>query len=118
MLASAPSRKNMMTAIDSGKYAMLADEGIRRFMMESDALYPSDAVNFTMAQQRAFYDKLCAHFRRPRPAGLDVRDLTIEGPRGLVPIRLYRPTVREPLPVLLYSHGGGYVLGGLDSHDD
>lgn len=48
----------MTTAPDTGKYAMLADEGIRRFMAESDALYPPDAVNFTMAQQRAFYDKL------------------------------------------------------------
>jgi acetyl esterase len=64
----AHTRKNMMTAIDTGKYTMLADEGIRRFMIESDALYPPDAVNFTLAEQRAFYDKLCAHFRRPRPA--------------------------------------------------
>jgi len=108
----------MTTGVDTGKYAMLADEGIRRFMAESDALNPPGAVNLTMAQQRAFYDKLCAHFRRPRPAGLDVRDLAVEGPGGAVPIRLYRPAVREPLPVLLYSHGGGYVLGGLDSHDD
>jgi acetyl esterase len=107
-----------MTAIGSGKYAMLADEGIRQFMTESDALYPPDAVSFTMAQQRAFYDELCAHFRRPRPAGLDVRDLTIEGPGGPVPIRLYRAAAGGPLPALLYLHGGGYVLGGLDSHDD
>jgi acetyl esterase len=118
MQGSADSRKNRMTAIDTGKYAMLADEGIRRFMIESDALYPPDAVNFTMAEQRAFYDKLCAHFRRPRPSGLDVCDLTVAGPGGPVPIRLYRPAVRGPLPVLLYLHGGGYVLGGLDSHDD
>jgi len=39
----------LMTPIDTGNYAMLADEGIRRFMAESDALYPPDAVNFTMA---------------------------------------------------------------------
>ena len=35
-----------------------------------------------------------------------------------MPIRLYQPAEREPMPVLLYLHGGGYVLGGLDSHDD
>jgi acetyl esterase len=111
-------RNNAMTATDTGKYAMLADEGIRRFMIESDALYPPDAVSFTMTEQRVFYNKLCAHFRRPRPAGLDVRDLTVAGPGGPVPIRIYRPALPTPLPVLLYLHGGGYVLGGLDSHDD
>jgi acetyl esterase len=107
-----------MTATATGKYAMLADEGIRRFMTESDALYPPDAVSFTMAEQRAFYDKLCAHFRGPRPGGLEVRDLTVAGPGGPVPIRLYRPAGSGPPPALLYLHGGGYVLGGLDSHDD
>src|SRR5262245_49873657 len=107
-----------MTGPGTRRYAMLVDEGIRRFMIESDALYPPDAVSFTMAEQRAFYDKLCAHFRRPRPAGLDVHDLAVEGAGNPVPIRLYRPAAHGPLPVLLYLHGGGYVLGGLDSHDD
>jgi len=97
---------------------MLEDEGIRRFMIESDALYPPDAVRFTMAEQRAFYDRMCAHFRKPRPEGLAVLDLAVAGPGGPVPIRLYRPPVSGPLPALLYLHGGGYVLGGLDSHDD
>jgi hypothetical protein len=45
---------------DSGhRYAMLEEPGIRRFMAESDSFYPPDAVDFTMAEQRAFYDR-CA----------------------------------------------------------
>jgi len=36
-----------------------------------------------------------------------------------VPIRLYRPAdVRDPLPVVVYFHGGGWVMGGIESHDD
>src|SRR5438128_913683 len=31
--------------------------------------------------------------------------------------RIYRPVAREVLPVLLYFHGGGWVVGSLDSHD-
>jgi len=99
-------------------YPMLAEPGIRRFMIESDSLYPPDAANFGIPEQRAFYDRLCAHFRKPRPAGVDVEDRGVEGPAGQVPIRLYRPSGREEPPVLLYLHGGGYAVGGLDSHDD
>lgn len=36
-----------------------------------------------------------------------------------IPIRLYHPAgVRDPLPVVVYFHGGGWVMGGIDSHDD
>jgi acetyl esterase len=37
---------------------------------------------------------------------------------GGIPIRLYVPEGRGPFPALLYFHGGGWVLGDLDSHDD
>lgn len=99
-------------------YAMLQEPGIRRYLVECDAHYPPDAVNFGMEEQRAFYDRLCAHFRRARPEGLSVEDGTIAGPGGSVPIRIYRPAGEDRPPVLLYLHGGGFVLGGLDSHDD
>ena len=49
----------------------------------------------------------------------EVRDLTVPGPGGPVPVRLYRPLPRDrgPLPALVYFHGGGWVLGNLDSVD-
>jgi acetyl esterase len=97
---------------------VLEEPGIRRFMAESDSLYPADAVSFTMAEQRAFYDRLCAHFRKPRPPGVAVEDLALKGPGRPVSIRIYRPAPQGGLPALLYLHGGGYVVGGLDSHDD
>jgi acetyl esterase len=99
-------------------YAMLEEPGIRRFMAETDRLYPADAVAFTMAEQRAFYDRLCAHFRKPRPPGVMTKDATVTGPGGPIPVRIYRPSPEADRPVVLYVHGGGYVLGGLDSHDD
>lgn len=36
---------------------------------------------------------------------------------GAVALRIYRPTAKGPLPLLLYAHGGGWVTGNLDSHD-
>ncbi len=106
------------TAAIEAKYMMLADPGIRRFMVKTEMFYPSDAVNFSIAEQRAFYERLCAHFRNPRPAGLVVRDDIVPGSGGAIPVRLYRPLADTPLPVMLYFHGGGFILGSLDSHDD
>jgi acetyl esterase len=103
---------------EADPYAVLEEPGIRRFITESDRLFPADAVAFSMAEQRAFYDRLCAHFRQPRPPGITVKDSTIPGPDGSIPIRIYRPSPEPRLPVVLYLHGGGFVVGGLDSHDD
>lgn len=50
--------------------------------------------------------------------GILTEDRTIPGPAGLIPVRLYRRAGAEgALPILVYFHGGGFVLGGLDSHD-
>jgi acetyl esterase len=49
-----------------------------------------------------------------------VRDLQAEGPHGAIPLRLFRPIGAAPealLPVLVYYHGGGFVIGDLDTHD-
>ena len=49
-----------------------------------------------------------------------VRDFTIPGPAGPIPVRLYRgigTDAGRKLPCLVYYHGGGWVIGDLDSHD-
>jgi acetyl esterase len=46
-----------------------------------------------------------------------VEDSTIDGPDGLLPVRLYRPILDKPLPVLVYFFGGGWTLGNLDTSD-
>jgi acetyl esterase len=52
----------------------------------------------------------------PEPVG-EVTDLTIAGPGGELPLRLYRPASGRPLPALLYFFGGGWVLGTIDTAD-
>lgn len=50
----------------------------------------------------------------------EVRDLSAPGPLGDIPLRSYRPAGSagvEVLPALVYYHGGGWLLGGLESHD-
>jgi acetyl esterase len=48
-----------------------------------------------------------------------VEDRRIPGPAGTIPVRIYTPKVApgRPLPVLVYFHGGGWVLGDLDGFD-
>lgn len=43
-----------------------------------------------------------------------VQDREIPGPDGQIPIRIYRPNDSQGLPVLVWFHGGGWVLGDLD----
>lgn len=45
-------------------------------------------------------------------------DRTIPGPHGKIPIRVYTPEGGGPFPLLLYFHGGGWVLGNIETHDD
>jgi acetyl esterase len=42
----------------------------------------------------------------------------IPGPAGAIPVRIYLPENSGPLPVVLYFHGGGWVNGSLNTHDN
>ncbi len=46
-----------------------------------------------------------------------ITDCTIPGPGGEIPIRIYRPKGEAPFPVLMYFHGGGWVINSVDTHD-
>lgn len=66
-------------------------------------------------------------FRDTRPASTPtppeigaVQELQAEGPVGPIPLRAYRPkgvAATTRLPGLVYFHGGGWVIGDLDTHD-
>jgi acetyl esterase len=66
-------------------------------------------------------------FRETRPASTPtppeigvVRDLSADGPHGPIPLRVCRPSGvadSAPLPTLVFFHGGGWVIGDLDTHD-
>ena len=70
----------------------------------------------TGAQARADHS-LTVRAARPQPEPVaEVRDQTIPGPGGDIPVRIYRPDGSD-LPILVYAHGGGFVFCDLDSHD-
>ncbi|MFT3688482.1 alpha/beta hydrolase [Paenirhodobacter sp.] len=89
-------------------YDRLLDPEIRAFIAETEGFTPPGLDPDDWVGQRAAYDRMAAHFHAGRPP-VEVRDERI----GTVPVRRYGAGA-----TVLYLHGGGFVLGGLDSHDD
>ena len=57
---------------------------------------------------------------QPDPPELaSVEDISIPSPDGPIPVRVYKPKTLKsgPAPALVFYHGGGWVIGDLDSHD-
>jgi acetyl esterase len=72
----------------------------------------------TPTEARAWYRERRS-FSQPAPRTMaEVRELSAPGPNGPIPLRLYRPAgLASPAPTLVYFHGGGWVIGDLDTHD-
>ena len=91
-------------------YQQLIDAPTWDFIRRTDASYPPDTATLTIADQRAIYDRMCRVFFQGYPPGVTAQDGAIAG----VNCRRYP----GGQPTVVYLHGGGYVVGGLDSHDD
>jgi acetyl esterase len=76
-----------------------------------------EADHGSIEDQRQAYLDLCGAFARPHPAGVKALDRTIKANGIDIPLRIYRPAASGVLPAVLFFHGGGWVLGDLDSHD-
>ncbi|KQV38411.1 carboxylesterase [Rhizobium sp. Root268] len=90
------------------------EPGILAFHARCEAFYPADAVDAPIGQQRQWYDALCKAFDAAPPGGMTKSDSLVE---GRIAIRSYRPAEIKTQTRLFYIHGGGFVVGSLDSHD-
>ncbi|MDE2445313.1 MAG: alpha/beta hydrolase [Alphaproteobacteria bacterium] len=90
------------------------DPGMLAFYKELSAKTPPGSDQWPLDQQRSAWNDLCKMFRAPRPPNLDVFDLVADG----VGVRLFVPQGGGAKPGILYFHGGGWVLGGPETHDD
>jgi acetyl esterase len=90
------------------------DPGMLAFYKALAEKTPPGSELWPLDQQRAAWNALCAEFRAPRPEGLHVQDINANG----VSCRLFRPQGVGPFATVIYGHGGGWVLGGPETHDD
>jgi len=98
--------------VSAPDYRALIDAEMWAYIERLDAIYPPDAVEMTFAQQRQTYDAMCKVFYRGRPPGVQIRDED----HGGVACRRYEVGASDV--TVIYYHGGGFVVGNLDSHDD
>jgi len=79
----------------------------------------------TPVEARRFYHERRAVTQPDSPEAGSVQDLQAPGLHGTIPLRMYKPLQAadqvtagtQTLPVLVYFHGGGWVIGDLDTHD-
>lgn len=77
----------------------------------------SDANPEDLTVQRTLYNANRAYWNTGAPEMASTEDLKLSGPRGPIPARLHKPSNADALPVLVYLHGGGWIVGNLDTHD-
>ncbi|MBC8364168.1 MAG: alpha/beta hydrolase [Actinobacteria bacterium] len=86
-------------------------------ILEAFPMVLDDLGSMTAQEVRAVFEQ-----RDPPPGEevASVEDLEVPGPQGPLPVRVYRPEGADdpdPGPVVVFFHGGGWVLGSIDSHD-
>lgn len=100
---------------------MSLDPGVRALLDALEQLDRPPMSTGTPDQARAAFRQLTVDIRQPSmiiPVA-EVEDLTIPGPAGLIRARSYQPgTDDDPLPTVVFFHGGGFVIGDLDTHDN
>lgn len=95
------------------------DPQMAQVMAQSQKLHaalPPAAADDVVAQ-RAAYAHERAFWNAIKPSLPAIEPVSIPGPGGTIAGRIYRPRIGAALPVLLYFHGGGWVVGSLDTHD-
>lgn len=87
-----------------------------QMILDQLAQAPIDLSVTSPDEMRALYEAMSAMAGEPPVVG-SVEDRPVPGPAGDVTVRVYRPDVDGPAPVLVFLHGGGWVIGNLESHD-
>jgi acetyl esterase/lipase len=88
----------------------LALSGLRAFGMNGLVLGQDPAASRAQLREMTF------GFGGPQ-IHVGVSDVSIPGPAGPIPARHYRPATSGPAPLVVFYHGGGWVIGDLDTHD-
>src|SRR5262252_4770224 len=86
-------------------------------LLQSKGLVAPDRTKATLAEVRAATDRIGAFLGEGSVPLKDERDLSLPGPHGQVPCRLYRPDGVGNPPLVVYAHGGGFMQGSIPSWD-
>lgn len=96
--------------------AAMLDPDIQR-LLDTVFNVPVGAEAPDIAQLRAAAEDAPIRLGGEPEAVPSITDAIAPGEGHAVPVRVYRPSAAEPLPLIVYGHGGGWVTGSLESHD-
>jgi acetyl esterase len=91
------------------------DPDVARWLLRISPKSPPVTVDEARAQSRESNAAALAALD-PRLTPASEVDDVLPGPAGEIPIRVLRPALEGPLPTVVYLHGGGWVVGDLDTH--
>ncbi|HEX2050335.1 MAG TPA: alpha/beta hydrolase [Actinomycetota bacterium] len=92
--------------------------GVAEFVDRFNRVLPPDFYTRPVDEQRRLYARLHeAEFRFPYPDGVELVDDVVDSAQGSARVRVHRPAERVDDATVLYMHGGGFVLGTIDTHD-
>ena len=96
------------------------DPEVQQFIETMIRVSSNLSTDSSIEQQRLNSNAACRYFFSPYPAGMESSDDVVTGRHGEIPIRRYRNTKVEfnPDAQIIFLHGGGFILGDLESHDD
>jgi acetyl esterase len=84
-------------------------------LLQERGLVAPDRTKVPLGEVRAAQDRIGAFLGEGSVPLRDERDLSLPGPHGPVPCRLYLPDDVARPPLLVYAHGGGFMQGSLPS---
>ena len=94
----------------------MLDAGIQKVLDGMNAVEGPPAHEVPIEQARAGHEQETAQLSGPGEEVAEIRDSTITGPGGEIPIRFYRG-IEDDRGVVAYFHGGGWAVGSIDSFD-
>src|ERR1700687_39059 len=86
-------------------------------LLQAKGLVAPDRTTASIAEVRAATDRIGAFLGEGSVPLKRERDLSLPGPHGQVPCRLYLPDDAERPPLLVWAHGGAFVQGSVPSWD-
>lgn len=96
---------------------MTLDQNIREMLNAMERSQAPEINQIEPPQAREMLKQLFVGMEITRVSVGTTEEREISGPAGDIPLRVYTPEGDGPFPILMFFHGGGFVLGGLESYD-